>query len=122
MISNTDCLCEEAAGWHLVKCLAPPPGEYEVHLTTSSGTILVVNEEGFFFRRFSVDESLPFMVSHDRPVKVEDLDKLVSLDEVLCLTIRALKEASLHGSARAKRKIRSCSRLIERLEEKCMKK
>ncbi len=106
----------------MVKCLAPPPGEYEVHLTTSSGTILVVNEEGFFFRRFSVDESLPFMVSHDRPVKVEDLDKLVSLDEVLCLTIRALKEASLHGSARAKRKIRSCSRLIERLEEKCMKK
>lgn len=122
MTGNTDCPCEEAAGWHLVKCLAPPPGEYEVHLSTSSGAVLVVNEEGFFLRRFSVDESLPFMISHDRPVKVGDLEKLASLNEVLCLTIRALKEASLHGSARARRKIRSCGRLIEGLEEKCMKK
>ena len=121
-MSDTDCLCDESAGWRLVKCLAPPPGEYEVHITTSSDAILVVNEEGFFLRRFSIDESLPFMISRDRPVRVEDLDKLASLNEVLCLTIKALREASLHGSARAKKKIRSCSRLIERLEEKCMKK
>jgi hypothetical protein len=105
-----------------VKCLAPPPGEYEVHLKTPSGAILVVNEDGFFLRRFSVEESLPFMVSHDRLVGFEELDKLAGLEEVLCAAVKALREASTHGSIKALRKIRSCSKLIERIEEGCAKK
>lgn len=119
MAGGSDCPCEEASGWSLAKCIAPPPGEYEVHLKTPSGATLVVNEEGFFLRRFSVEETLPFMTTHDRPVTPSSLDSLASLDEVLCETAKALREAASHGSLKAKRKIKSCRRIIEEIERGC---
>ncbi|GAB6148191.1 hypothetical protein [Stetteria hydrogenophila] len=101
-------------------CIAPPAGEYEVHLETSTNAVLVVNEDGFFLRSFATDEFLPFMTTRDRPVNPRNLEGLVSVDKALCAAVKALREAALHGSVRALRKLESCRSLVEHVErEKC---
>ncbi len=113
------CVCEEADGFELVKCLAPPRGEYEVHVRVGSDTVGVVNEEGFFLRTVRAEETLPFLVTFERPVDPERVARAAGgLERLLCMTVKALREAASHGSMKARRKLEACRGLVEGLREK----
>ena len=113
------CPCEGLTSIDLVKCLAPPPGEYEVEVKISESSRLVVNEEGFFIKRLQVDESLPFVKTPTTPVPPSRLASLASIDDLLCRVVRALSEAASHGSLRAKSKLRECGGLVASLLSRC---
>ena len=113
------CVCEEAEGFELVKCLAPPRGEYEVHVRVGSDTVGVVNEEGFFLRTVRAEETLPFLVTFERPVDPERIARAAGgLERLLCMAVKGLREAASHGSVKARRKLEACRGLIEELKRK----
>ena len=118
-MSGYECVCNQFEGWDKVLCLAPPPGEYEVHIKISNTTTLVINENGFFARMLSIEETLPFMVTHDRVVDSKYVEKYLSVEEALCLVSRALLEAAKHGSYRAKKKLLACKDFINNVKSAC---
>ncbi|MCE4614623.1 MAG: hypothetical protein F7B60_03750 [Desulfurococcales archaeon] len=116
------CDCKGLEGWSLVKCLAPPRGEYEVIVKLKIGSVLAVNNEGFFLRVKRPEGGLPFISTDDTPVNPKELDAkgLVSWDEVLCDTVNMLLKASTYGSSYAKKKIEDCKYIVKIILENCV--
>jgi len=116
------CECLDLSSWALVKCLAPPRGEYEVNITLKTGRTLAVNNEGFFLRTKRPDSGLPFISTDDTPVDPVELESKGFLDysEVLCDTVNMLLKASTYGSSYAKDKIEKCKNLVKRLLDECV--
>ena len=117
----TGCPCEGLEGEKLVRCLAPPRGEYEVHVDLPGGSVAVVNEEGFFIRSLHHEEALPFLQTVERRYPLKHiLDRArLTVDDLLCLTVRALEEAAAHGSLKAARKLGDCKELVEKIRKRC---
>lgn len=114
------CSCEDKSKIELVLCLAPPAGDYEVEMNLGSNRKLVVNSDGIFLRTYSLDDFLPFMQTRQIKINEKDLDLFkLSIKELICETIKALIDASNHGSIYAKEKVENCSELIKELLDYC---
>jgi hypothetical protein len=116
------CDCLGLDGWELVKCLAPPRGEYEVTIKLKTGRTLAINNEGFFLRMKRPDSGLPFISTDDKPVDPTELERkqLVSLDDALCGTVNMLLKASTYGSGYSRKKVEDCRDLIKEILEHCV--
>ncbi|MCE4606612.1 MAG: hypothetical protein F7B59_04675 [Desulfurococcales archaeon] len=115
------CDCANLDDWALIKCLAPPRGEYEVNVMLKNGRTLAINNEGFFLRTKRPESGLPFISTDDTPVSPVELESKGLLDykEVLCDTLNMLLKASTYGSSYARDKIGECKNLIKKLLEGC---
>ena len=121
MVRHGGCPCEGLPIEDLIPCLAPPPGEYEVHVGLAGRVMLVISSSGYSVRAVMADESLPFLRTIDKPVEPAEAAKLLGdrLEDTLCRVIEALKEAADHGSLDAGLRIRECSGLIESIASSC---
>ncbi|MEB3860266.1 MAG: hypothetical protein LRS43_03555 [Desulfurococcales archaeon] len=117
------CECTGLEGFDRLRCMSPPPGEFEVDIDLGQGRHLIVNESGYLLRQLLADETLPFMSTSERPIEPERLLALakISLEELECMVARSLEKAARAGSLRARRKIVKCKRVYEDLLGKCGK-
>jgi hypothetical protein len=116
------CPCEGLEGWKLVLCIAPPRGEYELSYELGKGVIASISREGVRIRQLKAPGYLPYLESIEREVKIETLEAMgLKPERVICDAVKALREASKHGSEAAADIVEKCRGLIERLEERCSK-
>jgi len=122
MADDYICLCEGLGVRELIVCLAPPPGEYEVHVRLAGRMTLVISSEGFRIRAILADESLPFLRTLDRPVEPDDVPQLLGnrLQDLLCTVVNSLEEAAAHGSEYSRRLLDSCRKTVESIKARCM--
>lgn len=115
------CECTGLEGFERIKCMSPPPGEFEVDIDLGQGKHLIVNEEGFLLRQLVTDESLPFLLTSERPLPPERLVALarISLEELECMVARSLEKAASSGSLKARRKMEACADIYRSLLGKC---
>jgi hypothetical protein len=115
------CDCENLEGWDLVKCIAPPRGEYEYVAKLKTGILFAVNSEGFFTRHQGHQGGLPFVTTYDKPVNPSVLEAkgLIKYDDVLCAVAHALLESATHGSVEAREKLEKCRELIRNILDEC---
>ncbi len=118
------CPCQGLEGLELVKCLAPPPGDYEIHVELPAGAILVVNDEGFTMRLIRKAEYLPFLTTIERRISISQaLDVLkrskLNIDRLTCMVIEGLRSAAMSGSRKARTKLEECSETIDALYKQC---
>ncbi|MCE4602853.1 MAG: class I SAM-dependent methyltransferase [Desulfurococcales archaeon] len=116
------CPCEGLQGEELVRCLAPPPGDYEVHIPVSRDKAVIANNSiGVGLRTIILDETLPFMNTFTRPLGLERALALagVGLEEFLCRVVEALERAASSGSITSRRRLGECRELVERVREGC---
>ena len=114
------CECEGLEGTLLLMCLAPPEGEYEVHIEVGTA-LLVLNRRGAFLRMRGHEKGLPMITTYDKSV---DLDGLIDAGRVdfeylLCSSVRSLQEAAVHGSVYAEEKLARCRSLVEGILAGC---
>ncbi|MEB3757875.1 MAG: hypothetical protein GSR82_01825 [Desulfurococcales archaeon] len=116
------CECQGLEGWSLVKCIAPPRGDYEYTTKLKTGIIFAINSEGFFTRHQGHQGGLPFITTYDKHVDPSVLEEkgLVRLDDVLCGVAHSLLEAAAHGSMEAREKLEKCRELIRSILEECI--
>jgi len=115
------CPCEGLEGLDLAICLGPPRGDHEVTIEIGNYT-LVINNEGLFRRRVVVDETLPFAKSITTPISPQSLSTTpipYSMEELVCMSVKALEEAAESGSIYARRRLESCKELVEEWKKKC---
>lgn len=114
------CECEGLEGILLLMCLAPPEGEYEVHIEMGTA-LLVLNRRGAFLRTRGHEEGLPMITTYDRSVNLEGLIDAgrVDFESLLCNSVRYLREAAVHGSVYAVEKLARCRGLVERILAGC---
>ena len=115
------CPCGGLEGEELIRCLAPPPGEYEVHVSLPGRMKLVINSEGYVLRAVVADESLPFLRTLDRHVDQDDVAQLLgdSLQDALCTVINSLEEAAAHGSEYSRRLLDGCRQTVDSIKALC---
>ncbi|MEB3861722.1 MAG: hypothetical protein GSR84_05835 [Desulfurococcales archaeon] len=116
------CPCKDLQGEELVRCLAPPPGDYEVHIPVSRDKAVVVNNSiGVGLRTIILDETLPFMNTFTRPLSLDRALALarVGLEELMCRVVEALEKAASSGSVTSKRRLDECRELVDRIKESC---
>ena len=114
------CECEGLSGLDLVRCLAPPPGDYELSLPLGRSREVVVNSDGVFLRLVTHDDFLPFVRTQQVPLSEAQLRALgISVDLLLCGAVVQLEEASLHGSVAAKERLDRCSDLVASVRSRC---
>ncbi len=107
------------------RCLAPPPGDYEVVLPAAApGVRLVLNSEGYRLRSTAADEWLPFLTSVERPASRAAVEQAlrvngVSPEKLLCMAVEALWEAARAGSMEAAEKLRGCRDLVGKILRGC---
>ncbi|MEB3774765.1 MAG: hypothetical protein GSR86_07570 [Desulfurococcales archaeon] len=102
-------------------CLSPPPGEYEVSIQISGNKSIIINNNGVSLRSIVTDETLPFINTFTRPIEPSRALKLAGkpLEEILCMTIDALKKASNHGSRTSRRRLEECRDLVDKISSRC---
>ncbi|MCE4613228.1 MAG: hypothetical protein F7C07_05285 [Desulfurococcales archaeon] len=117
----SSCECANLEGFERIRCMSPPPGEFEVDIDLGQGKHLIVNEEGFLLRQLITDESLPFLLTSERPLPPERLVALarISYEELECMVARNLEKAAKAGSIKAKRKLQACMEIHKSLLDKC---
>ncbi|MFP3264353.1 hypothetical protein [Acidilobus sp. 7A] len=121
-MSPLKCRCEGLSGLDLVRCLAPPPGDYEVSLEAGRGRELIINSEGVYLRSVVSDDYLPFIRTADLRVSGEALRTLgFDLESLLCEAVKGLLNASQHGSQAASEKAAECTDLVNSVLESCAK-
>lgn len=115
------CPCEDLEGEELVRCLAPPPGDYEVHIPVSRDKAVVVNNGGIGLRTIILDETLPFINTFTRPLPLDRALALTGLtiDQLLCRVLEALERAALAGSLTSRRRLAECSSMVARIAAQC---
>ena len=114
------CECEGLEGLELVRCLAPPPGDYELSVPLGRSREVVVNSDGVFLRLVAHDDFLPFIRTQQMPLSDAQLRALgISVDSLLCGAVAQLEEASLHGSVAARERLSRCAGLVASVKSMC---
>ena len=115
------CRCRNKTGFDLLRCLAPPEGEYETYVKLSDSLAVVVNRSGVFIRRIVTDDTLPFVRTIDKRVSSPETLKAygLSIDQLLCINLKNLEIAATHGSRTARIIINECFDFIDKIIIKC---
>ena len=118
----TRCECEGLEGLELAKCLAPPRGDYELDIPITNNLSLIISSSGLILKQVIIDDNLPFARTVERRVPDEYLNHVnlkVKKEDLPCLAVKALVQASRHGSVVSRKKLERCKRIIEGVSRKC---